>query len=87
MQPILAFIGLLKLDNIDGDDQVKAMREILNNIQNEEALEELQWKEKKKKWRLSMSSCQERISRMIDNEIRVDTDILQHYVCWKLEVY
>ena len=29
----------MKLDNIDGDDQVKAMREILNNIQNEKAID------------------------------------------------
>ena len=77
VKTILQFIGLLKLDNIDGDDQVKAMREILNNIQNEKALEELQWKEKKKKWKLAITSSQERINRMIDNEIPINTDMLQ----------
>jgi hypothetical protein len=77
VKTMLQIIGVLKLDYEIGDDQVKAMREILNNIQNEKALEDLQWKEKKKRWRLSMSSCQDRISRMIDNEIPVETDILQ----------
>ena len=77
VKTVLQFIGLLKLDNIDGDDQVHAMREILNKIQNEKALEELQWKEKKKNWILSRQSSQERIIRKIENEIPVDTDILQ----------
>jgi len=74
---VLQFIGVLKTDDKIGDNQVHAMREILNNIQNEKALEELQWKEKNTKWKLSRQSSQERISRYIDNEIPVDTDIWQ----------